>query len=80
VQRLIKELWKETQTTILFVTHNFREAVTLSTRVIALGCRNGSDNGAEILLDEAIPETADEQTVAGLIRRLEGDTFLESTL
>jgi hypothetical protein len=45
-----------------------------------LGCRNGSDNGAEILLDEAIPETADEQTVAGLIRRLEGDTFLESTL
>jgi NitT/TauT family transport system ATP-binding protein len=77
MQRLIKELWKETQTTILFVTHNFREAVTLSTRVIALGRRNGSDDGAEIRLDVAITENEDEQTVAGLIRRLEGDTFAE---
>jgi NitT/TauT family transport system ATP-binding protein len=80
MQRLIKELWKETQTTILFVTHNFREAVTLSTRVIALGRRNGSDEGAEILLDAPIAETADEQTVASLIRRLEGDTFDQGVL
>jgi len=79
MQRLIKELWKETQTTILFVTHNFREAVALSTRVIALGRRNGGADGAEILLDVAVTENEDEETVAALIRRLEGDTFAEGT-
>jgi NitT/TauT family transport system ATP-binding protein len=80
MQRLIKELWRETQTTILFVTHNSREAVTLSTRVIALGRRNGTDDGAEIVLDLAVPENADEETVAGLIRRVEIDTFTDGIL
>ncbi len=75
MQRLIKELWRETQTTILFVTHNSREAVTLSTRVIALGRRGGCDDGAGIVLDLAVPENADEETVAGLISRVEEDTF-----
>ncbi len=37
MQRLIKDLWRETGTTVLFVTHNPREAVILATRVIALG-------------------------------------------
>jgi ABC-type nitrate/sulfonate/bicarbonate transport system ATPase subunit len=37
MQQLIKELWRETGTTIVFVTHNTREAVWLGTRVIALG-------------------------------------------
>jgi NitT/TauT family transport system ATP-binding protein len=37
MQRLIKELWRESGTTIVFVTHNTREAVWLGTRVIALG-------------------------------------------
>jgi NitT/TauT family transport system ATP-binding protein len=36
MQRLIKELWEESGTTIVFVTHNTREAVFLGTRVIAL--------------------------------------------
>jgi NitT/TauT family transport system ATP-binding protein len=36
MQRLIKELWDESGTTIVFVTHNTREAVYLGTRVIAL--------------------------------------------
>jgi NitT/TauT family transport system ATP-binding protein len=80
MQRLIKELWRETKTTILFVTHNSREAVTLSTRVIALGRRTGDDDGADIVLDLAIPENADEPTVAGLIRRVEADTFTDGIL
>ena len=80
MQRLIKELWKETHTTILFVTHNFREALALSTRVIALGRRNGGDDGAEILLDVAITGNEDEQTVASLIRRLEGETLEEGAI
>jgi NitT/TauT family transport system ATP-binding protein len=37
MQRLIKNVWRESGTTIIFVTHNTREAVCLGTRVIALG-------------------------------------------
>ena len=36
MQRLIKELWRESGTTIVFVTHNTREALCLGTRVVAL--------------------------------------------
>ena len=37
MQRLIKDVWNGSGTTIVFVTHNSREAVCLGTRVIALG-------------------------------------------
>jgi NitT/TauT family transport system ATP-binding protein len=37
MQRLIRNLWRESGTTIVFVTHNTQEAVCLGTRVIALG-------------------------------------------
>ena len=40
MQRLIKELWEESGTTIVFVTHNTREAAYLGTRVIALANRS----------------------------------------
>ena len=75
MQRLIKTLWRETGTTILFVTHNPREAVTLATRVIALGRPDASDNGAEVILDLAVPQTDDEERISGLIRRIEQTTF-----
>ncbi len=76
MQRLIKELWRETGTTILFVTHNPREAVTLATRVIALGRPDDRETGAEVVLDIAVPETDDEETIAGLIERVEHTTFI----
>src|SRR6201996_5289573 len=66
MQRLIKDLWRETGTTILFVTHNPREAVVLATRVIALGRTMGDDDGANVVLDLAVPDSDNEQTVAGL--------------
>jgi NitT/TauT family transport system ATP-binding protein len=75
MQRLIKDLWRETGTTILFVTHNPREAVILATRVIALGRRGTDEDGANIVLDLAVPDTDDEQRIAGLIRRVEDSTF-----
>ena len=75
MQRLIKTLWRETGTTILFVTHNPREAVTLATRVIALGRPDTCDDGAEVILDLAVPQTADEDRISGLIRRIEETTF-----
>ncbi|MGI6659009.1 MAG: ABC transporter ATP-binding protein [Dethiobacteraceae bacterium] len=37
----LQQLWLETGKTVLFVTHNLREAVKLSTRVIILGTRPG---------------------------------------
>jgi NitT/TauT family transport system ATP-binding protein len=75
MQRLIKDLWRETGTTILFVTHNPREAVILGSRIIALGRRGTDEDGANIVLDLSVPETNDEQKVASLIRRVEQTTF-----
>lgn len=37
----LQQIWMETKKTILFVTHNIREAVKLSDRVIILGIRPG---------------------------------------
>ncbi len=75
MQQLIKTLWRETQTTVLFVTHNPREAVTLGSRVIGLGRPDASDDGAEVILDIPAPQTDNEERIAGLIRRIEQTTF-----
>lgn len=80
MQRLIKDLWRETGTTVLFVTHNPREAVILATRVIALGRPGAEEDGANIVLDLSVSDTlrsdtVDEQRIAGLIRRVEQTTF-----
>jgi NitT/TauT family transport system ATP-binding protein len=75
MQRLIKDLWRETGTTILFVTHNPREAVTLATRVIALGRTGADEDGANIVLNLAVPDSANDATIAGLIQRVEQTTF-----
>jgi NitT/TauT family transport system ATP-binding protein len=75
MQRLIKDLWRETGTTVLFVTHNPREAVILATRVIALGRTGADEDGANIVLDLSVPDNDDEQRIAGLVRRVEQTTF-----
>jgi NitT/TauT family transport system ATP-binding protein len=75
MQRLIKDLWRETGTTILFVTHNPREAVTLATRVIALGRTGGDEDGANIVLNLSVPNSSSDVTIAGLIQRVEQTTF-----
>jgi len=75
MQRLIKDLWRETGTTVLFVTHNPREAVILATRVIALGRTGGDDDGANVVLDLDVPDTEDDLDIAALVRRVEQSTF-----
>jgi NitT/TauT family transport system ATP-binding protein len=75
MQRLIKDLWRETGTTILFVTHNPREAVTLATRVIALGRTGGDEDGANIVLNLSVPNSSNDVTIAALIQRVEQTTF-----
>jgi NitT/TauT family transport system ATP-binding protein len=75
MQRLIQELWRETHITILFVTHNPREAVTLATRLVALGRGRGDEDGASVVLDLALHETKDEDEIARLARRVEESTW-----
>jgi NitT/TauT family transport system ATP-binding protein len=79
MQRLIRDLWRETGTTILFVTHHSREAVTLATRVIGLGRRRGEEEGADVILDLALPDTLlendGEAKIADLVRIVEQRTF-----
>ena len=60
MQRLIRQVWRETGTTVLFVTHNIAEAVHLSTRVIVLAKGQGSqENGSGIALDLPVPDAGD---------------------
>ena len=54
MQRLIKELWRESGTTIVFVTHNTREAVCLGTRIIALAKQD--EHGSSVALDLPVPD------------------------
>jgi NitT/TauT family transport system ATP-binding protein len=78
MQRLIKELWRESGTTIVFVTHNTQEAVCLATRVIALAKDSGGELGASVALDLAVPHLdfdSDEDEIRGLIRQVESATL-----
>jgi NitT/TauT family transport system ATP-binding protein len=70
MQRLIREVWKETGTTVLFVTHNIAEAVRLATRVIVLA-KNPAADGSLVALDLSTAEpdiSARIEQVTGHIR------------
>lgn len=55
MQRLIKRLWEESGTTIVFVTHNTQEAMRLGTRVIALAnCSVALDTPVTGLVEEEL--------------------------
>jgi NitT/TauT family transport system ATP-binding protein len=69
MQRLIRQLWRETGSTILFVTHNTHEALALGTRVIVLAKQG--DGGSVIALDLPLPEGRREEDIPRLVRRLE---------
>jgi len=70
MQKLIRDLWRDTGTTILFVTHNTEEALRLATRVIVLA--KGEDNGGSgVGLDLAVSAPCREEDLPRLIRRLE---------
>src|SRR3984957_9215761 len=72
MQQLIKDLWRESGTTVVFVTHNTREAVCLGTRVVALA--KDCERGSSIVLDLDVPHLdfdTDESHLARLITRVE---------
>jgi len=70
MQALVRELWRSTGTTILFVTHNIDEALRLGTRVVVLA-REAPDLGSRVALDLDVPDPCGEDAIAGLVHRLE---------
>jgi NitT/TauT family transport system ATP-binding protein len=80
MQRLMKDLWRESGTTVVFVTHNTREAVCLGTRVIALAKRDA--RGSSVVLDLDVPHLdfdSDEEELARLIARVESASVMAAS-
>lgn len=78
MQSLIKELWEESGTTIVFVTHNTREAVCLGMRIVALARDSSGDCGSSVALDLTVPHIdfdSDDQEITRLIREVEAATI-----
>ena len=83
MQQLIKDLWRESGTTIVFVTHNTREAVCLGTRIIALAKGSSDAQGSSIALDLAVPHLdfdSDEDEISALVREVESATTSRSSI
>ena len=70
MQQLIRELWRATGTTILFVTHNTQEALRLGTRVIVLA-KESPERGSCVKLDLPVPDPCFEADLPHLVARLE---------
>jgi NitT/TauT family transport system ATP-binding protein len=66
MQKLVRTLWAETGTTILFVTHNIAEALYLGTRVIVLG-KDNPDASAKVVFELSVPDSA--RSASGYPRR-----------
>jgi NitT/TauT family transport system ATP-binding protein len=70
MQQLIRELWRGTGSTILFVTHNTQEALALGTRVVVLA-KETPEHGSRVMLDLRVPSPCHEADIPALVRRLE---------
>ncbi|HYM78455.1 MAG TPA: ABC transporter ATP-binding protein [Candidatus Dormibacteraeota bacterium] len=70
MQRLIRQLWRDTGVTVLFVTHNTQEALSLGSRVIVLA-KETADGGARIAMDLPVPEPCHEHQIPTLVYHLE---------
>lgn len=67
LHRLLLEVWRAKPTTVLFVTHNSREAAALGSRIIVI---DGAP--ATVVLDKALPrEGRDPEFVAAVRAELE---------
>jgi len=67
MQRLIRSIWQESGTTIVFVTHNLSEAVHLGNRVIQIA-KTPEGSHSHIALDLRIPSDAPEELDAIRLR------------
>jgi NitT/TauT family transport system ATP-binding protein len=74
------DLWGQRLSTVVFVTHNIREAVFLSDRVIVLGTRPGRVIG-DFEIDLPRPRTRALRDSARFLElRLEGERLLEAAI
>ena len=70
MQRLIRQLWRDTGITVLFVTHNTQEALHLGSRVIVLA-KDHPDAGAQVAMDLSVPQPCQEHHIPALVHHLE---------
>jgi NitT/TauT family transport system ATP-binding protein len=70
MQTLIRELWRATGTTIIFVTHNTHEALHLGSRVVVLA-KESPDHGSREMLDLELSDSCREDEIPHLVTRLE---------
>ena len=77
MNRLVEEIWLETKTTIVFITHSIEEAIFLSDSVLVLSKRPGRVRGAY-----AVPfarprslETMASREVFDLMNRIKADIY-----
>ena len=70
MQSLIRQLWRDTGTTILFVTHNTQEALSLGTRIIVLA-RETPDSGTGVAMEFAVPQACGDDAKMEFVQRLE---------
>lgn len=73
----LQEIWQQTSTTIVFVTHNVREAVVLGDRVLVMSARPGRIV-AEHRIDLPRPRQIENLDTTRLAQRILADLQLES--
>jgi len=72
----LERIWLETKKTVVFVTHNVREAVRLGDRVIIMGTRPGKVK-RELKVSLARPREANDRDVASLAGVVERELKIE---
>jgi len=70
MQRLIRQLWRDTGITVLFVTHNTQEALYLGSRVIVLA-KEAPEQGSRIALELPVPEPCPDVQISSLVTLLD---------
>jgi NitT/TauT family transport system ATP-binding protein len=66
----LQTIWRETRKTIIFVTHNVREAATLATRVLVFTARPGRIKQEFDLEDLSYPRRTTEPLVAETVSKI----------
>jgi NitT/TauT family transport system ATP-binding protein len=74
LQRELLDIWRDTNKTVLFVTHDIEEAVALSDRIVVLSGTPGSVRDTTVV-EQSRPRDRSEQwfvdRVEGLFHRIE---------